>query len=240
MARLVEPSFRCPVVYIPNFVPDENPDGRIEPASAYYLYVGVLEKHKGLERLAEVAQKMTEDRRFILVGRGSLEGPLQTLAARLPSRVDVRPGVERDTLASLLQHAAAFLMPSIWNENAPLAAIEALSWGVPLLVTSRGGASELVHGGTAGLVIEPTIDGISEGIRTFEDLKDTTPLRRGARQAYETHHRPAPYLNRYLSIVRSLILSRAPVIANHAAEAGSSGGHSSPQEMLVEHGRHDP
>ena len=240
LMQLAHPSFGCPVVHIPNFAPDANPEGRIEPASPFYLYVGVLEKHKGVDRLAEAALRASGGRRFVLVGRGSLEPRLRALAHENPSRLEVRSDIDRATLAGLLRRAAAFLMPSIWYENAPLAAIEALSWGSPLLVTARGGAPELTHEDAAGLSLEPTTDGILRILATFEALEDPASIRAAARRAYEVHHRPGPYLNRYLSVIRSLASGESPDAAEDRTEESPGKVESSAQEALVEHGHHHP
>ena len=240
MQRLAAASFSCPVVPIPNFVPDENPAGSVEPAGAYYLYLGVLERHKGIAQLVEAISRYSGEKRFVLVGRGSLEKPLRDLAGQGASRLEVRSGVDRSALAVLLKHAAAFLMPSIWYENAPLAAIEALSWGTPLLGTSRGGMPELVHGGAAGVTFEPTVDGILEAITSFENRGNPDALRHGAREAYETHHRPGPYLERYLSVIRSLASGEALAAADGQEGAGPGGRDRGPEEVLLQNGRHDP
>jgi glycosyltransferase involved in cell wall biosynthesis len=197
-------SFRCPVIHIPNFVPDGNPDGMLAPESSYYLYAGVLEGHKGIGVLSQAMLDYGGSRRFVLVGRGSRERELQQLAERIGSRVELRSWVSQPVLSSLYSRASAFLMPSIWFENSPLAAIEALSWGVPLLTTSRGGVSELLHDGSAGYSFEPNPAGLLGALRVLEGLEDRKSLRRAARRAYEDHHRPATYLLRYLSIVRAL------------------------------------
>ena len=58
LAGLARPSFRCPVVHLPNFAPDANPRGRVEVPSDDVLYVGVLERHKGVAELAEAAGRI--------------------------------------------------------------------------------------------------------------------------------------------------------------------------------------
>lgn len=205
MKGLAAASFPCPVVHIPNFVPDENPSGEVGPGSSYFLYAGVLETHKGLDGLAEAASQYRGTKRFVLVGRGSEEGRLLERAAQPGSRLEVRPWADRRTLSALYKEAAAFLIPSICFENAPLAAIEALSWGVPLLTTSRGGASELLQGGSAGYSFEPNALEISRVLRTFDSLPEPSKLRRAARSAFETHHLPQVYLSRYLALVQTLV-----------------------------------
>ncbi len=239
MKGLAETSFRCPVIHIPNFVPDGNPRGEVEPGSPYYLYVGVLERHKGLTDLAEAARRSLGTRRFILVGQGSLGPWLRSLAnAGVP--LEVHSGITREALSSLLKHAGAFLMPSIWYENAPLAAIEALSWGSPLLGTSLGGIPELMCGGTAGRAFPPGVEGILRALRSFEDSSDPGALRRGARQAYEAHHTPGPYLARYLSLLKKLLGGEDLRTEEDVQEPNPSPEGSTLEELPVAHGHHDP
>ncbi len=205
MKNLAGASFRCPVVQIPNFVPDANPSGTVARPSDYLLYAGVLERHKGVLELARAARKHHGRNRFVLVGRGSEEKTLRRLAAQPGSNIEVRPWADRRTLSSLYREAAAFLMPSTCLENAPLSAIEALAWGAPLLTTSRGGVSELVYGGLSGYSFEPSAEGILRAVEDFEALGDSPGLRNGARKAYEMHHQPSQYLAAYRSVVERLL-----------------------------------
>ena len=237
MKRLAEASFRCPVIYNPNFVPDGNPNGGIEPPSPYYLYVGVLEKHKGVADLAQAARRSSGERRFVLVGQGSMEDRLRALASE-GAPLEVHSGIGREALSALLKHSAAFLLPSIWYENAPLAAIEALSWGSPLLGTALGGIPELTAGGTAGSTFAPGAEGILGALRSFEASDDPGALRRGARRAYVTHHTPGPYLDRYLSIVRTLA-NGGDLRSGQAMDEPDPSREGLPHEELpMEHGHH--
>jgi glycosyltransferase involved in cell wall biosynthesis len=230
MQNLAAASFSCPVVPIPNFVPDENPTGDVAPGAPYFLYAGVLEKHKGLLELAEAASTYRGAKRFILVGRGSQERRLRELAARAGSHLEVRPWADRPTLSSLYRDAAAFLMPSTCLENAPLAAIEALSWGAPLLMTSRGGVPELLHGGSAGYAFEPDAASIARALQAFDGIPDPSGLRRAARKAYETYHRPGAYLRRYLTLVHALLSGDAEAVRELSAGTNPSPGKEIAQE----------
>ncbi len=219
MARVASASFQCEVAHIPNFVPDRNPEGRIGRAGTYYLYVGVLEPHKGLGPLVQAAERYGGAMRFVLVGRGSLAGALRSHASRPGSRIEVRPWAEPAELDALYRAAAATVMPSLCLENAPLAALEALAWGSPLLVSTRGGVGELLHEGAAGVSFDPHADALLNALRAFESVSRPESLRRGARLAYEQHHRPEAYVARYLSVVRRLgsFESPPPALATDGA-----------------------
>jgi glycosyltransferase involved in cell wall biosynthesis len=52
-----------------------------------------------------------------------------------------------------LGHAACVVVPSRGPENAPLAAIEAMAMGRPLIVARVGGLPEMVNEGEAGIVV---------------------------------------------------------------------------------------
>src|SRR5439155_326997 len=75
------------------------------------------------------------------------------------------PAAERDATYA---RARALLLPSIWYENAPLVAFEALAWGTPILASETGALPEILHGGMCGRTIRPTADGLLAGIDHFE------------------------------------------------------------------------
>jgi glycosyltransferase involved in cell wall biosynthesis len=64
------------------------------------------------------------------------------------------------------------LMPSLWNENQPLIAIEAMSNGIPVIGSDRGGIPETI--GAAG-VVEPLPDRLTASTRTLPEAEEVTP-----------------------------------------------------------------
>lgn len=201
----------CPVVHIPNFAPDHNPGRTNRAPGDAYLYVGVLERHKGILALAAAAARSSSEWSLTVVGRGREERGLRRLALQGRGRLDVRGWASAADLADAYRTARALIVPSLWYENAPLVALEALSWGSPLLVARRGGLEELVDGGSAGRSFEPTPEGIDDAVRGFDGAGLPAALRQGARNAYEARHRPSSYLERYRSLWDGTAeLDRAP------------------------------
>ena len=223
MARAIASSLRCPVVHIPNFAPDPNPGGVLWEPEDYYLYVGVLEPHKGLLELAAAAT-LPGGPRVKVVGRGSLEGRLRSLQRRGLARIEVEGWVSSERLSHLYRHARALVIPSTWAENAPLVALEALAWGTPLLASPRGGLSELLHEGTAGRSFEPTPEALVSAVEGFEAGDLARALRPGSRAAYAANHRPQGYVNLYIDLIQG---RRGAAPAAHAAKKTASGNRAS-------------
>lgn len=203
MLQAIERELTCPTVHIPNFAPDRNPEGTVEEPGEYYLYVGVHDIHKGIVELG-VAAADCPDVHFVFVGRGRYEKRLRKLLGGTVPNAEVRGWVGPQELTDYYRYARALIIPSLWHENSPLAAIEALSWGAPLLVSRRGGLVELVDGGEAGLSFEPEASSIRDAIEYAEGKGLPEMLRRGARKAYETHHHPDRYLERYMALVQGM------------------------------------
>ena len=62
--------------------------------------------------------------------------------------------------------ASLFVYPSIWEEAFGISIIEAMSFGLPVVVNRRGGMPEIVRDGVDGyLTAEPTAKGLADAIR---------------------------------------------------------------------------
>jgi glycosyltransferase involved in cell wall biosynthesis len=117
--------------------------------------VGRLEKYKGHQRviaaLPEVL-KRRPDARVWIAGDGPYEGELRQLAEHLgvSERVEIRgvPALERARFAEQLSQASLMTLLSEY-ETHPMAAMEAVALGVPVLVANTSGLSELADDGLA-------------------------------------------------------------------------------------------
>lgn len=139
------------VTVVRNFVaPPDRPRREI---GRFGVYVGRLSSEKGLTYLLD-ALHLLDDPEFAIVGDGSMRPALESHAARLGlTRVRFEGHLDPSAVRNLLAAARYFVMPSVWHENAPLGVIEAMSAGLPLAVSRRGGLPELAEHG--GLMFEP-------------------------------------------------------------------------------------
>src|SRR6185369_1569836 len=74
--------------------------------------------------------------------------------------------VEGADKEALFASAALFAISSL-SENFGLAAFEAMRRGVPVLATPDVGMSEIVREARAGVVVEPSPEGIASGLRSL-------------------------------------------------------------------------
>jgi glycosyltransferase involved in cell wall biosynthesis len=129
------------------------------------LYVGRLSAEKGVDVLLR-ALRLADDPPFVIVGDGPDKVRLERLATDLGlTGLRFAGRLARSHVRESLQAARFVVFPSLWHENAPLAALEAMAAGRPLIVTARGGLPELAADGR-GLVCRPgDADDLAEKIR---------------------------------------------------------------------------
>ncbi len=140
---------KADIVHIPNFVPSLPRDIKASGYSNYFLYVGVLEKHKGICNLLKIFREHGRqiDAKLIIAGKGSLKEKIVDYITRnkLEDKVVVLGWVSDEMLWSLYNDALALVVPSIWPENNPIVALEALSVGTPVTGTDAGGIGEIIE-----------------------------------------------------------------------------------------------
>lgn len=121
-------------------------ENSVEPGD-HGLYLGRISPEKGIDVLLRSLRK-AGDPPFKIVGDGPILETLKELAARLELRnTDFLGRLPHDAVRAVLRESRFLVLPSSWDENAPLAALEAMALGRPLLVTATGGLVELIRNG---------------------------------------------------------------------------------------------
>ena len=160
------------IVHIPNFVPFPPKDIKDSGYSNYFLYVGVLEKHKGICNLLKIFKEHGKmiDAKLIIAGKGSLKGKIVDYIDKnkLENNIFLLGWVSDEMLLSLYKDAQALIIPSIWPENNPIVALEAMSLGTPVIGSNAGGIGEIIEKVGKNLIFKG--DGMEE-IRIILDNK---------------------------------------------------------------------
>ena len=154
-----------------NFAPrDDIPVDRVA-VPRRFAYIGRLDPLKGILCLIEAIGR-TEGALLDVAGEGPAETELGTLADRVaPGRVTFHGRVDPRTLARIRDASIAVVVPSL-NENSPLAVLEALQRGCPVVGSDCGGIPELVKEGESGLLFPP---GDVDDSRAY--WPDSSPIR---------------------------------------------------------------
>ena len=141
-------------VDLPELPEDQRP-APPDPAAPLVASVGRLEAYKGHRRVIEAFPLVLEQipgARLWIAGSGPDEQHLRELAGRLhvAAQVDVRAVPATDRLAMARELAGTSLVTLLSEfETHPIAALEALSLGRPLLVGTGSGVGELADRGLA-------------------------------------------------------------------------------------------
>ncbi|MDB5541564.1 MAG: hypothetical protein JWQ89_3291 [Devosia sp.] len=143
-------------------------------------------------RIVELAAQSLPQAKFLVVeSRGKLETAERRTGLDLSRYGSVkRIGLQRD-MGLVFAATKILLVPSLWHDSGPRVTVEALSHGIPSVVSNRGGIAELV--GDAGIVIDPPpplveqhwlVPPIVEAIPWVESLRQLL----GDRMVYEQYH----------------------------------------------------
>ena len=138
-----------------HFTQDLGPRPAPPSASDEILTVGRLAPGKGIDTLLAAWSRVSADtdrpKRLVVIGDGPLA---EVLAAQVPDGVDMIGWHDRDEIMRRLRRARALVAPSELYETFGMVLIEAMSAGLPIIVSSVAGARDVV-GAPDDLVVGP-------------------------------------------------------------------------------------
>ncbi|MCA8880219.1 MAG: glycosyltransferase family 4 protein [Rhodobacteraceae bacterium] len=183
---------------LPYFLPDL--DHNATPPFAghprpYFLFVGRLEKIKGLQ---DVFPAFATDRGadLLILGDGDYAANLKAQAAGNP-RIRFLGRMSPDELASYYRGALGLIVPSVCYETFGIILIESFRLGTPVIARRLGPFPEIVETSGGGALFETE----AELVAAMNALQDDAALRerqaRAARQAFETRWREDRVLAAY-------------------------------------------
>ena len=153
------------VVMIPNGIGDPRPaTGRdvraelgIPPGAPVAGAVGHLREQKAYDVLIEAAALLRErapDLRWLIVGEGGKRPELESLISERGLGDTVRLLGHRDDVGDVIAAMDFGVSSSAW-EGSPIALMELMAAGKPIVATAVGGVPDLVVEGETGLLVPP-------------------------------------------------------------------------------------
>jgi len=204
-----ERGFPFPVGHLPYFIEradadwqDPGPRPQLEP---YFLFVGRLERIKGLQTLFQVWGSVKAD--LLVAGAGTDEDYLKKLAAGNP-RIKFLGPMPQKKLGALYFHAVACLVPSVTYETFGIIIIEALARKTPVIVRDLGALPEVVQDSGGGFCYRTD----SELLQAVQTLLRHPELRRelGEKgyQAFLANWTPQAHFSRYFRVLEQAALKK--------------------------------
>jgi glycosyltransferase involved in cell wall biosynthesis len=147
--------------------------------------VGRLRKEKGFPVLLSALKRIPQDQRplTIILGDGPDKMDLHRLTTQYGLTESVRFLGNRTDVAEYLQASDIFVMSSLW-EGLPIALLEAMACGLPVIVTRVGGNPEVVEEDRSGILVPPG-DGESLAQAILRLVNDPAQRTRFSKAAYE-------------------------------------------------------
>ena len=132
------------------------------PSPVTFGYVGRLHPTKGLVELLRAVRAIPHDVEFRLDLRGPmLDDEARRFADQLrgiadgDSRVAIGPGMPAADVPSHLARLDALVCPSMWFENGPTVALEAMAVGTPVIASRVGNLAEAIDHDVTGRLVTP-------------------------------------------------------------------------------------
>ncbi len=206
------------LTHLPNFVDLDawRPSGA--PTGDGYLYFGRLSQEKGLTTLLQAHELWARHAgatgappvpQLRLAGSGPQDAELRTLAGGLTAgRVEFLGPLTPDRLREELARARFTVLPSQWYENGPLALLESLAAGVPVVGADIGGIPEHLRDGVDGVLFAP---GDPAALAAALARADALPpcSRDEARRTAEQRYARASHMDRLEALLREAAALRA-------------------------------
>lgn len=133
-------------------------------------YLGRLSEEKNPLLLLELLARLRADGfRLVVVGDGPLREVMRQKAEAegLALRIAFTGALPRAQALAEIARTDALIVPSLW-EGLPLAPLEAMAMGVPVIASAVGGLPEMIQHGVSGLLIDPPdADGFATAVRSL-------------------------------------------------------------------------
>jgi glycosyltransferase involved in cell wall biosynthesis/GT2 family glycosyltransferase len=187
----------------------------LPPGTVRVLFVGRLERRKGIDVLLEAASRLLLRQQnvfFDVVGNDQIPGPdgatyravfEATAPAQVQSRVRFHGEVAEERLRGFYRACDVFVAPSRF-ESFGLILVEAMMYAKPAVACRAGGMVEIAEEGHTALLAEPGDVGSLE--RCLERLIVDSSLRetmgQAARRRFEEHFAPTPMAEGVIRLVR--------------------------------------
>ena len=130
-------------------------------------FVGRLSPEKGIDDVIDLARRLPH-LPVAIAGGGPLTAKVEAAAQRIPN-LTFEGSLEREAVFRLLASVRVSVVPSVWEEPAGLAAVEAMWVGTPVVAYASGGLAEYVTDAGGGQVVPKVAGALIGAVRLLHD-----------------------------------------------------------------------
>lgn len=143
------------------------------------LFLGRINWIKGLDILVHGFSKLRREReniQLIIAGKDDGDG-YERIVRKWIREYDIEESVTftgfvtGERKMELFRKADVFIQPS-YSENFGMSIIEAMNCGVPVIVSNKVGIVREIEEWRAGILIEPTVEGVYSGLKTWLNMEE--------------------------------------------------------------------
>lgn len=170
--KKIAPKAKIQIIKNTVHIPDECTNQNVDQLN--FLYLGVLVERKGVIDLLKAIRRLYDDGIlqdnkviFNIGGTGECEKTLKNYVSdnKLEHYVNFLGWVSGDDKIKHLRSNQVLVLPS-YNEGLPIAILEAISYGMPVIATEVGSVAEAVQDGKNGFLYQAgEIDKLSDALR---------------------------------------------------------------------------
>lgn len=183
----------------------------ISPKDFVFIYVGRLSEEKGLHYLLEAFSELVRSdicARLVLIGEGPQFKLLQQRVVELNLERQVLLIGFQKQISPWLAIADCFVLPSL-TEGTPMALLEAMAAGVPVVATEVGGVPDVITNDVNGLLVPcANAEALRNGMaRIIAHPELRKKYRCEARKTVDTHYSVQPWCQKILQYYQDIHLA---------------------------------
>jgi glycosyltransferase involved in cell wall biosynthesis len=194
---------------IPYFLPEEP-----EQAGAserpydrpYFLFVGRLEKIKGLDGVIPAFASYKEAD-LLIIGTGEYEDELRRQAEDLPNVIFIGRLPPED-LSRYYKHAIALIVPSVCFETFGIILIESFRKGTPVIARKIGPFTEIIERCNGGALYDTEGEMLDAMKRLQRDPNQRETMARAAQAGFRSYWSEDAVLTAYFKTLRGTALAK--------------------------------
>ena len=205
---------KIPIVYLPHFVHSAevglstSKQAFAETSEKpYFLFVGRLEKLKGLQTLIPIFRHYRKAQ-LLITGTGNYEPELRRLANG-SDNIRFLGFLSQQQLQVLYRQALAVIVPSLCFESFPLVIIESFREKTPVVVRNLGGMPEIIEESGGGFVYDTEEELVATMNRLLAEPSLRWNLGLHGYEACQQNWTPDAHLNRYFRLIREIASTRS-------------------------------